>query len=84
MTKDKDAMEKAAREHNEALRYFGNASFDAVFKNGWKAAHKGPKVMALVEALKVVAVNGEGRGMGWTPAQHARQALAEFEKESGT
>ena len=37
------------------------------------------KLMIAVEALEVIASNGEGRGMGWTPAQHARQALDTYE-----
>lgn len=86
---DKDAMEKAARVHNEALRYFGNAGFDAVFKNGWKAAHKGPKVLALVEALKFYQdernwIKSDGLVCSWAIADtgmRAKKALAEFEGE---
>lgn len=38
----------------------------------------------LERALEVISTNGEDRGMGWTAAQHARIALAEwaaFKKE---
>ena len=39
------------------------------------------QVDTLTAALEVIASNGEGRGMGWTPAQHARQALAAYQKD---
>lgn len=33
-----------------------------------------------VEGLIVVSNNGDNRGMGWTPAQHARITLANLER----
>ena len=33
------------------------------------------RIRELEAALQVIASNGEGRGPGWTPAQHARNTL---------
>lgn len=35
------------------------------------------------DALEVVASNGAGRGMGWTPAEHSRRALSRHAKNKG-
>lgn len=39
------------------------------------------RVAKLREALKVITSNGLNRGMGWTPSQHARIALAKDDEE---
>lgn len=36
-----------------------------------------------VEALKVISTNGENRGMGWTPAQHAVIEIAKLRERHG-
>jgi hypothetical protein len=38
-----------------------------------------PLLQAMAECLTAVSTNGEGRGMGWTPAQHARITLEKLE-----
>ena len=47
-------------------------------RDKWKA-HS----IKLAEALEVISNNGESRGMGWTPAQHARIALALHKEMAG-
>jgi hypothetical protein len=40
MTKElEQKMNELAAEHNKALRYFENASFDTVYRNGFKACY---------------------------------------------
>jgi len=43
-------MDELAIQHNEALRYFENASFDAVYKNGFQACHD-----LMIEDMKKLA-----------------------------
>lgn len=53
-------------------------AFDDLFEEMSNTYIPAEVVQKLVDALKVVKSNGEGRGMGWTPAQHARLTIAEF------
>lgn len=48
------------------------------------AEGEGGDIKILFEALEVIASNGEGKGMGWTPAQHARIALGKWQFERMT
>ena len=55
MTTDKDAMEKAAKKSAKTrlgFRDYTDPDLYHQFITGWKAAHQGPKVLALVDCLK--------------------------------
>lgn len=94
--KDKDAMEKAAAMYVSGPDCEISDTFSShcdTFEAGWQAAHSGPKVMALVDALRKVR-KGERQDadMEGTPVwrdfywyefvEIAEKALAEFEASS--
>lgn len=82
----KNAAWKYAKEEYESHTAENECAVQATvydFKAGWQSCLNGPAVTELIKTLETIASNGEGRGMGWTPAQNAREALAEFEKAKG-
>lgn len=70
------------REQLTALAALKHVQFDSQGEHAENARLR-PLLTALIEdrealrdALACVASNGDGRGMGWTAAQHSRIALA--------
>ncbi len=64
-----EARERLAIEHNGALRYFENASFDQVYKNGFDANKE--IIVELVEALEIE--------MGNCGTENSERVLAKVE-----
>ena len=85
MSQDKDAMEKAAIEYVGDLNQTPLYREEIAFREGWQAAHQGPKVMALVEALKRLKFDSaQGFSAALTHdsiSSVVNEALAEFEGE---
>lgn len=87
MTKDKEAMEKAAAMYVSGPDCELSETFSAhcdTFEAGWQSCLNGPAVMGLVEALKnCVDAWGDYAPSPQTKAyrvlQEAKQTLAEFE-----
>lgn len=64
----------------ETVRKYFDMVDNKSFHYGFNAGLTDEVVKAMAEALGVVSTNGEGRGMGWTPAQHARLAIEAYEQ----
>lgn len=75
-------MNEFAKHHNEALRYFENASFDSVYKNGFEAgaAEVMKQAQKLVEALETYAALSPRTLAGDDTSWRAKQALAEWKE----
>jgi len=85
----KARRDEMAKKHNESLRYFENASFDSVYKNGCDAGFKdhAKLVAPLLEALEHFTKSVDHRGaIASYPIQYvtkAHQVLADYKKAIG-
>jgi len=73
-----ERLEQEVRDYKQIYKiaYEGNIEFCN------KLNSSQAKLDKAIEALSIISENGgENRGMGWTPAQHARVALAELTKD---
>lgn len=94
LAKERDeARECLVREREATNRIITNLKFTlnnvTQTEIGLIAQHKEERDQLLsslkeaVEALKVISTNGENRGMGWTPAQHAVIEIAKLRERHG-
>jgi hypothetical protein len=75
-----DMRNRLAREHNDTLRYFENASFDQVYRNGFDANKE--IIVELVDSLnkaKIYALNPDETVNHNEVAQVCDEALAKVE-----